>query len=397
MKTPSTPAGSLADFVDWYTKTINPIPQPNIPQQNPSVIFVSHSGTLKKFVDQVKTLSPSPSPDFNTAYKEAAGTNTWSLVFKTADGTTFKGFRHAYSCDNRLKDRGGVNIFFERYAVGDYTNLALWGIISTLKFNETAQRLIRMPTFTYAPGLKLCKGMKKELPEYHGTNFDSVNVLCGKQRNRMATNKFSIASGYCGTSSTSSVFNVTLNNDCIRIITDPNGPKVVLYLDKKKKVVEARFFQSVSSQKYIPTGDNPTTLNPSNIANTLKLIVNTLQPSINNDDPLIMDGLVNDLINAVDSFVINNPSYTSSWKTAFTSLGLPQQEPAPVQLQSQPSMQSQSQRLPAAVPVRGGTTKKSRRHRKNYTRKNQKYSSTRKSRQVHRRRRTHGGMNTCNA
>jgi hypothetical protein len=210
----------------------------------------------------------------------------------------------------------------------------------------------------------------------------------------MATNKFSIASGHCGTSDKSSFFKVTLDNDCIRIITDPNGPKVVLHLDKTSKAIDARFFQSAkTSTKY----HSAIALDSSNIRKSLKNVVELLLPTNTSSDKAHADAdadananaNVDDLIKAVKLFIDNNPSY-NSWKQPFTNLGLGAVDMSELkEFAPQPAVQAPVQ-APVQVPVsvNGGATKKSRRRRKCakiYTRRDKKYNSKRKSRQVRRR------------
>ena len=385
MNTPSTPAGSLADFVKWC-EDLTPKPH-----AEDIVYFVAHSGTMKTYVEQIEKLSPPPSVAFKNAYEQAVKTNTWSLFFKPNDtGAIFKGFRHAHSCDNRYMDKGAQTILTRLGEEGEYTNLSLWGILSTLKFsNKKVQSLIN-DSDVGSSKLKVCRGMDAEPSKYLGSTYDSVNELCGKQRDRMATNKFSIASGHCGTSDKSLFFNVTLNNDCIRIITDPNGPKVVLHLDKTRKAIDARFFESAkTSTKYY----SAIALDSSNIRKSLKNVIELLLPTNTFSDNAHADADANanvdDLIKAVKLFIDNNPSY-NSWKQPFTKLGLGAVDMSELkEFAPQPAVQAPVQ-APVQVPVsvNGGATKKSRRRRKCakiYTRRDKKYNSKRKSRQVRRR------------
>ena len=174
MTTPSEPAGSLADFLDWY-KSLDPKPHSSTAgdASSDNVFLVSHSGTLDRFIKSVISASDTkPSEEFLREYTKAMETNTFSLVFKTHDiPDVFNVFRHAYSCDNRYQDKG-VSSIFQRVKAGGYTNLALWGILSTLLFsnnvieklvNETIQ--IGKDTDNTKPVLKICRGVDYEPAE----------------------------------------------------------------------------------------------------------------------------------------------------------------------------------------------------------------------------------------
>ena len=389
MNTPSEPAGSLADFVDWYNKL-------QIKPHGIGVVyFVSHSGTMNRFVAKVKKLNPEDS-SFSAAYKRAVKTNTCSLLFKENSTDIFQGFRHAYSCDNRYMDKGfnllnfNANFVDQRWKGGYYTNLGLWGILSTLKFSEKKLPLLiqagKEKVISPTSFLEVCKGMDKEPPDYHQSSFDNVNKLCGKQRDRVATNTFTIVSGHCGTSST---FKITINNDCIRITTHPKGRKVVLYLDKEKNTIEARFFISVNDRVYT----TPDILENKEINNQLKYIVCYLL-QCSTDDETIVKKYVDELKRSMRIFINSNPSY-SSWGNALTNL-FPeesQEELDSLQTKLQPPEHPRS-----VLVTAGGTNKRTRRHRrrhgnykvmKKYTRKNKKYNPRRKSRRIQKRKQTH--------
>jgi hypothetical protein len=309
MDTPSTPPGSLADFVDWY-KSLQ-----EKPHVTDIVYFVSHSGTMNKFVNQVEDLNSSPpSQQFETAYKEAVKTNTWSLFFKTDEQYVFKGFRHAYSCDNRSMDKGPQTFLKRTSKEGEYTNLSLWGIFSTLKFsNEKVQSLITDREITSPTGLKICRGMAKETSDYLEDSYDSVNMLCGEQRDRMPIGNFSLSLGHCGTSGG---IIPTLDKDCIRIITDPKGKKVVLYLDKKTNVIQARFFESAETSTTYEK-ERTQKLELQTLNDALYKIIKWLVPNVN----FTTLKLKNELMESIKLFINSDEAIQSRWaafKTLYT-------------------------------------------------------------------------------
>jgi len=384
MDTPSTPSASIADFIEWYNNFETK------PNGKGIVYFVAHSGTMTKFIEQVKNKNQKPSEpsepyeQFNNEYREAIKTNTWSLFFKTGDEKVFKGFRHAYSCDNRYMDKGFnpfnfyTNFVKQRWKGGYYTNLSLWGIFSTLKFSsEKMQTLVSDQSIISSTGLKICKGMEKEPQEYHGPDYDDINPLCGQQRDRMPTKTFSVEFGNCGTSEKNSL--LTLNNDCIRIITYPKVTKVVLYLDKEKTQIEARFFKSAETSKYYKK-------NTLTIKNINVLLTEVVDHLVKNTDENKKEELVDDLINAVSLFISNKK--LTQWKNAFNILF-----PDPQQVSEEVLPQTPLE--PQTVSA-GGTIKRTRKYRyrhihkkhkvmKKYTRKYKKNNPRRKSRRIQKR------------
>ena len=305
MDKPSTPPGSLADFVGWYNN-LEPKPYSN----GGIVTAVSHSGTMKTFVESVKSVNSPPSPSFKTEYDIAIGTNTCSLVFKNDNGQTFNIFRHAYSCDNRNMHKGK---HLQRMGdAGKYASLSLWGILSTLKFSsEKMQSLITDQEVDNPPGLKICRGMDKESEEYLKSEYNSMNVLCGEQRDRMPIGNFSLSLGHCGTSGG---LLPTFDNNCIRIITDPKGPKVVLYLDKEKKNIEARFFKSAETST---TYEKEMTqiLKLQTLNNALYKIIEWLASDVN-----ITLELENELMESIKLFINNDEAIKPRWEIAFNTL-----------------------------------------------------------------------------
>ena len=312
MYKPSTPPGSLADFVDWYNKNLQQNPDSN----DDIVTAVSHSGTMKNFVERVIETNSQPSQNFKKEYDIAIGTNTCSLLFKTGAGPTFNIFRHAYSCDNRNMHKGNN---LERLGdSGIYASLSLWGILSTLKFSsDKMQSLITAQGIENPPGLKIRRGMDKESDTYLADTHDSMNVLCGEQRDRMPIGNFSLSLGHCGTME--GEWGVTLDKNCIRIITDPKGTKVVLYLDKKtNNVIQARFFKSAeTSTKY----DSFDFLNVDILNNILDKIIKHLFPKhLFPDNVNDILKLKKELIESIKLFINSDEVIKARWNNAFDKL-----------------------------------------------------------------------------
>ena len=389
---PSEPAGSLVDFLDWYKHLEKkPHSESNI---HYSVFIVSHSGTLKKFIKSVISNSDTkPSKKFLEEYNEAMETNTFSLVVKV-DGiqNVFNVFRHAYSCDNRYMDKGLLKLR-ERVKAGGYTNLALWGILSTLIFsNNVIHKLVNKTKGIHPESvLQICRGVGYEPDSFSTETYDKYNMLCGEQRDRLPIGNFSLSLGHCGTSG----IIPTLDRDCIRIITDPKGKKVVLFLDKTNKI-EARFFDLDESRNY-----------RSKFALTLATLSTIISHIIKPDKmPKSLNEYTQELKDEITGFINSNLSDKrwngTAWKKAwYTLTGEDLEEdrweditkssalPEPGEIQGQHASPWESDRsfyLSAGIPPDilpdGGTIKKTRRHRhkdkkykvmKKYTRKNKKY------------------------
>ena len=166
--------------------------------KNMPILFVSHSNTLREFLslmvtnlnhDYEKQIYDSssnffpPSDLFRGVCLKVKETNTWSVRF-TYLGYNVTGFRHAQSCDNiyetlssskRLGKKvlkavtlGGVKAkdFYYREKYGDYTNLSLWGIFSTLIFgNKNKDVISNFTDKIKESGLLVMRGMKKQTEE----------------------------------------------------------------------------------------------------------------------------------------------------------------------------------------------------------------------------------------
>ena len=428
MRIPSEPAGSLVDFLDWY-KHLEKKPHSESKMHN-SVFLVSHSGTLNTFIESVISVSDKkPSDKFLKEYKEAMKTNTFSLVVKE-HGTpdVFNVFRHAYSCDNRYMGKGLLS-FDERVKAGEYTNLALWGILSTLIFSgRVINKLVNKTKGIHAESilhtesvLQICRGVDYEPTELRADTYDKYNILCGEQYKRMGTKNFILVLGHCGTSSR---LTPTFDNNCITLtMTDVNslasGSKVVLFLDKEtREKIEARFFNPEKSRNY--------GLKHVLTLTTLKEILIAIISHIINPQkmPDSLNEYIEELKNEITDFINRNkldPRWDGiAWKQAwYTLIGKKLEEeeeewvdltgeeleqaklsallPEPDEIQGQHASPWASDRpfyLSAGIPPgpgivpdidilgNGGTIKKTRRHRhkhkkykvmKKYTRKNKKY------------------------
>lgn len=159
--------------------------------KNTPILFVSHSKTMVEFLKMMilnhhynYTNTGSnflPTQEFVNACTSARETNTWSMRFKYL-GYNVTGFRHAQSCDNMYKALK-MKVFpsSEREKFGNYTNLSLWGIFSTLIFIRSNKVIIS--DFAAAEinksGLMVLSGMDKQSNE-NITKFGINNELtCG--------------------------------------------------------------------------------------------------------------------------------------------------------------------------------------------------------------------------
>jgi hypothetical protein len=348
---------------------------------------------MKNFVKAINSpLSKDFQQEYDIALDKDNGTNTCSLVFESSDGPIFNIVRHAHSCDNRNMGKGGFKGTMARLGdSGIYASLSLWGILSTLKFsNEKLQELITAQQIENPPGLKICRGMVKETPEYLKDSYDSMNMLCGEQRDRMPIGNFSLSLGHCGTKE--GELGITLDKNCIRIITDPNGPKVVLYLDKKTNVIQARFFQSaVTSTTY----DSKIKLSTKSLDEQLNSIVSHFFSSlVDFDNNELVSYLKSELIESIKNFIKSDTEIDPAWKKILEPLYKSYINKKFENL-SKESTPAYSYDLGQPVSVTaGGTNKRTRRHRKHkvmkkYTRKNKKYNPRRKSRRIQKRKQTY--------
>jgi hypothetical protein len=292
---------SIITFAEWCK-----VNSTKVTDRSGIVYFVSHSHVMQEFTNKVIKLNQQtnpPSDSFTDGFDLARKTNSWSLFFNV-DGVKFKGFRHAFSCDNRYAEKGVKKIRL-RVLRGKYTNLALWGILSTAIFaNKKIPGLIEDNN---PEKFKVCIGMKKETKELVGDEFDKYNMLCGKIDDRFKTGNFEITLSNCGTSSK---LTLTLDNDCIKIkCRQPDGTfypqKVVLRLSKRKPItIEVKFFKD-DSNTYIPPpnkGSDTTTL--LDIASFLSGIKKP--PTNEDDDDNILgelEGLTLEMNEAISNFI----------------------------------------------------------------------------------------------
>jgi hypothetical protein len=205
--------------------------------KNMPILFVSHSNTLREFLslmvtnlnhdyenhdydDPPKGNFFPPSKPFCDVCKKVAKTNTWSVRF-TYLGYNVTGFRHAQSCDNIYKElssskRLGKKVlkavtlygvkakdFYYREKYGDYTNLSLWGIFSTLIFAN--KNKVEISNFNdekiKGSGLLVMSGMKKQTEENIEAFGLDNELTCGDISTRFTTP----AGGGAGSKSTSVV------------------------------------------------------------------------------------------------------------------------------------------------------------------------------------------------
>lgn len=244
---------SIRTFAKWCKNNIDKIRDPS-----GIVYFVSHSHIMQAFVKKVIKLSYEPNGSFIAVYDKANKTNSWSLFFNVEE-VKFKGFRHAFSCDNRYDKKGLVKIL-HRVALGSYTNLALWGILSTAIFAK--RKIPGLIKDNDPQTLKVSVGMVKESKPFLADTYDKFNMLCGKMDDRFKTSNFEITLSNCGTSSK---LTLTLDNDCIKIkYRQDNGTfdpkKVVLQLSKNDpQGIEVKFFKDDSNTYTPPSDKEPTT------------------------------------------------------------------------------------------------------------------------------------------
>jgi hypothetical protein len=208
----------------------------------------------------------------------------------------------------------------------------------------------------------------------------------------MPIGNFSLSLGHCGTSE--KTYLPTFDKNCIRIITDPKGPKVVLYLDKEKKVIQARFFESAeTSPKYVLQ----IVLSNNNIGEYLFNIVSHFFSSlISLDNITLVNYLKDNLIESIKNFIESNPEIDPEWKKILEPLYQSYIDKKNLSKEVTPVF-SDYLGEPVSVPG-GGTNKRTRRHRrrhgnykvmKKYTRKNKKYNPRRKSRRIQKRKQTY--------
>jgi hypothetical protein len=183
--------------------------------KNIPILFVSHSKTMSEFLKMLicnlnyNYNTPEnnffPTQTFVDVCTSARKTNTWSMRFKYLDYIV-TGSRHAQSCDNMYKifDESeskketalkfgtlgliSANQRKDREKFGNYTNLSLWGIFSTLIFIHRNKDIISefKNIETDPSGLMVLSGMAQQSKE-NIKDFRKDNELtCGDLSQRFS-------------------------------------------------------------------------------------------------------------------------------------------------------------------------------------------------------------------
>ena len=376
---------SIITFAKWCKDNIITIKGRDM---NTPVYFVSHSHIMQDFVNKVIKINEErqPSDSFTQVFDVAKKTNSWSLFFMV-NGVNFKGFRHAFSCDNRYAEKGAKKIHL-RVLRGRYTNLALWGILSTAIFAK--RKIPGLIEYHTAQRLQVSVGMKKETKELVGDEFDKYNMLCGKRDDRFKTGNFEITLSNCGTSSK---LTLTLDNDCIKIkCRQDNGTfypqKVILKLSKTTTPpqIGVRFFND-DSNTYRPQ-DN-TDRGPTSLLKIVSFLTGIPIPAPPNDDRTDrydeLKGLSLEMTESISNFIKSNvfkkTENSAMWDKAFN--------PFLSEIEKKVIPENDDFSGGGGRGLFGRRTKKMRKYKK-YTKKYYTYQSRKKSRRhFQRRKRTH--------
>jgi hypothetical protein len=377
---------SIRTFAEWCSKNTQRIRDP----KTGIVYFVSHSHIMQAFVKEVIKINEEqqPSDSFTQVYDVAKKTNSWSLFFKV-NGCNFKGFRHAFSCDNRYQAKGLGFMFLtllRRWEAGSYTNLALWGILSTTIFaTKKLPGLIR----DNLPGsLKVSVGMKKETKDLVVDRYDKYNMLCGKQDDRFKMGNFEITLGNnCGTSR---ILKVTRDNDCIKIKCRQDNrtfypQKVILKLsDTTPPSIGVTFFNDDSNT--YRRRDN-TDKGDTSLLKIISFLSETpvskypIEPGDNPELDLLSLELKNEIRNFIKSDVFKKTENNAMWDQAF--------QPILSEIENKVIPENDELSGGGGRRLVGRRTKKMRKYKK-YTKKYYRCQLRRKSRRhFQRRKRTH--------
>jgi len=288
---------SVITFAKWCKEN-----ESSVRDRSGIFYFVSHSHVMQAFTNKVIKLNQQtnpPSGSFIDVFDSAKKTNSWSLFFKVNEDN-FKGFRHAFSCDNRYDKKGLVKIF-HRILLGSYTNLALWGILSTAIFAK--RKIPGLIKDNNPQTLKVSVGMVKESKPFLADKNDKYNMLCGLQSDRFKTSNFEITLSNCGTSSK---LTLTLDNDCIKIKYRKadgtfNPQKVVLRLSKDDPPgIQAKYFKDDSNTYTTPQIKGE----PTSLLNIASYLSGIDIPPTNNDDILgELEGLTLEMTEAISNFI----------------------------------------------------------------------------------------------
>ena len=201
--------------------------------KNVPILFVSHSGSLREFLvlmitslnynySDIADATPkstsdfAPSDNFKDVCKKVKATNTWSTRFKYL-GYNVTASRHAQSCDNMYKI---LNMFpipgSKREKYGNYTNLSLWGIFSTLIFVNTNKKEIsdfNEKTKLAESGFMVISGMAQQTKEQINDFGLDNELTCGD-----ISRRFSVSSSAPGNPGTSIKFNFVKQDNFVDII-----------------------------------------------------------------------------------------------------------------------------------------------------------------------------------
>jgi len=170
--------------------------------KNIPIFVVSHSGTMKNFLDKIFLCFDKnklyPSDAFIEMYEYCIKTNLWSIRLNYM-GHIVIIYRHGFTCDNMFKE-GGTLMVYGRLS-GNYSNLSMWGIFSITKFyNENESR------FKNLNGIQdSILSVRFGFPKQSSGNIITKNeITCGKDIKGRFNNKTSgtISLRFTSTSST---------------------------------------------------------------------------------------------------------------------------------------------------------------------------------------------------
>ncbi len=177
----------ITNFLTWVIKI-------NGHDRSTPILFVSHSHTMSYFLKTVRSLnkptngsSSNESQFFSSTCKEAIKTNTWSMRFLFS-GFSVTGFRHAFSCDNMYALLGNIKPLPTRLSASKsmYTNLALWGIMSTFIFITQESKSILDLTNPSPNTFSVLIGMVKQPKAMLTPDSLKLELTCGEKSNRFS-------------------------------------------------------------------------------------------------------------------------------------------------------------------------------------------------------------------
>ena len=214
--------------------------------KNTPILFVSHSKTMTDFLkmlicnlnynyDNIANSFP-PSGEFVNVCKKARKTNTWSMRFKYLDYIVMGG-RHAQSCDNMYKIlKMWATPGSDREKFGNYTNLSLWGIFSTLIFIHSNKDIISdfKNNDIYQSGLLVLSGMEQQSKDNIGKFGMDNELTCGDLSTRFSPPTTKVRSGVeTPTNSLTLTFNVI--NNLVNTIP-PSIPLQEMYTTDRQRM-----------------------------------------------------------------------------------------------------------------------------------------------------------------